>query len=96
MLSGATFPAEVAAHRGLVNEAVEPAALMARAMAAVRELAALSPPAFAKTKMQIRAPVSERLAQSGQATDEAVTEVWAAPETLASIRDYVARTLKKS
>ncbi len=96
MLGGATFPAEVAAHRGLVDEAVEPAALMARAMAAAQELAALSPPAFAQTKMQIRAPVTERLAQSGEATDEAVTEVWAAPETLAYIRDYVARTLKKS
>lgn len=96
MLGGATFPAEVAAHRGLVNEAVEPAALLARAMAAAQELAALSPPAFAQTKMQIRAPVTERVAQSGKATDEAVTEVWAAPKTLAYIRDYVARTFKKS
>jgi enoyl-CoA hydratase len=96
MLSGATFPAGVAAHRGLVNEAVEPAALLARAMAAAQELAALSPPAFAQTKMQIRAPVTERVAQSGKATDEAVTEVWAAPKTLAYIRDYVARTFKKS
>jgi enoyl-CoA hydratase len=96
MLGGATFPAGVAAHRGLVNEAVEPAALLARAMAAAQELAALSPPAFAQTKMQIRAPVTERVAQSGKATDEAVTEVWAAPKTLAYIRDYVARTFKKS
>lgn len=96
ILSGATFPAEVAAHRGLINEAVEPAALMARAMIAAQELAALSPPAFAQAKMQIRTPVTERLAQSGKATDSAVTEVWAAPETLTYIRDYVARTLKKS
>ena len=90
------FQPTLAAHRGLVNEAVEPAALLARAMAAAQELAALSPPAFAQTKMQIRAPVTERVAQSGKATDEAVTEVWAAPKTLAYIRDYVARTFKKS
>jgi enoyl-CoA hydratase len=96
ILSGTTFPAEVAAHRGLVNVAVEPAALMARAFAAAQELAALSPPAFAQTKMQIRAPVTERLAQSGPATDEAVAEIWCAPATVGYIRDYVARTFKKS
>jgi enoyl-CoA hydratase len=96
ILSGATFAAEVAAHRGWVNEAVEPALVMERAMAAAQSLAALSPPAFAQTKMQIRQAVTERLAQSGDATDKAVTEIWTAPETLGYIRDYVARTLKKS
>jgi enoyl-CoA hydratase len=96
ILSGATFPVEVAAHRGWVNEAVEPALLMERALAAARSLAALSPPAFAQTKKQIRQAVSERMAQSGEATDRAVTEIWAAPATLGYIRDYVARTLKKA
>jgi len=96
ILSGATFPADVAAHRGWVNEAVAPALLMERAMAAAQSLAALSPAAFAQTKMQIRQAVTERMAHSGQVTDKAVTEIWTAPETLAYIRDYVARTLKKS
>src|SRR6185437_9031188 len=36
ILSGATFPADVAAHRGLVTVAVDPAALMERAMAAAQ------------------------------------------------------------
>jgi enoyl-CoA hydratase/carnithine racemase len=96
ILSGATFPAEQAAHRGWVNEAAESARLMEQALAAAQSLAALSPAAFAQTKQQIRAPVIERLALSGDVTDKAVTEVWAAPETLRYIRDYVARTLKKS
>ena len=96
ILSGATFPAEAAAHRGWVNEAVAPTQLVERAMAAAQSLAALSPAAFAQTKMQIHQAVAERLAQSRTATDQAVTEVWAAPETLAYIRDYVVRTLKKS
>jgi enoyl-CoA hydratase len=95
ILSGATFPAEAAAHRGWINEAVEPALLMERAMAAAQSLAALSPPAFAQTKMQIRQAVTERLTQSGEATDKAATDIWAAPETLNYIRAYVARTLKK-
>jgi hypothetical protein len=46
--------------------------------------------------MQIRQPVTERLKKSGEATDKVVTEIWAAPATLAYIRDYVARTLTKS
>ena len=48
-----------------------------------------------KTKQQIRAPVIERLALSGDVTDKAVMEIWTAPETLHCIRDYVARTLNK-
>jgi enoyl-CoA hydratase len=96
ILSGETFTAEVAAHRGWVNEAVEPALVMERALAAAQSLAALSSPAFAQTKMQIRQAVTERLARSGEATDKAVTQIWTAPATLAYIRDYVARTLKKS
>ena len=96
ILSGATFAAEVAAHRGWVNEAVEPALVMERAIAAAQSLAALSPAAFAQTKMQIRQAVTERMTQSGEATDKAVTAIWTATETLHYIRDYVARTLKKN
>ena len=47
-----------------------------------------------KLKAQIRQQVRERVA-AGAATEKAVTEIWAAPETLAYIRAYVARTLKK-
>ncbi|MBI3703293.1 MAG: enoyl-CoA hydratase/isomerase family protein [Rhizobiales bacterium] len=94
-LGGATYASEAALQKGWVDEAVEPAALMGRALAAAQSLAALSAPAFAQTKMQIRQAVSERMTASGQATDRAVTEIWTAPETLAFIRDYVARTLKK-
>jgi enoyl-CoA hydratase/carnithine racemase len=96
ILSGETFAAETASHRGWVNEVVEPALLMERAMAAARALAALSPAAFAQTKTQIRQPVTERLQATGKATDKSVTDIWTAPATLAFIRDYVARTLKKS
>ena len=39
--------------------------------------------------------MTERLAAKRAATDKAVTAIWTAPETLAFIRDYVARTLKK-
>ena len=85
-----------ALQRGWVDEVAEPGALMERAIAAAKSLAALSPPAFAQTKMQIRQEVTERMARSGEATDKAVTEIWTAPATLSYVRDYVARTLKKN
>jgi enoyl-CoA hydratase len=93
-LGAATYATEAALQRGWVDELVESGALLSRATAAAQSLAALSPSAFAQTKSQIRQGVSERYRQSGAATDKAVTEIWAAPGTLGSIRDYVARTLK--
>ena len=73
----------------------EPDKLLDDALAVARVLAMLSPPAFAQTKSQVRELVTERVARSGDATDNAVTEIWTAPATLSHIRDYVARTLKK-
>ena len=53
--------------------------------------------AAAQGKIELKTPGQVgRIAQSGQATDKAVTEIWTAPETLGFIRDYVAKTLKKS
>ena len=94
-LTGATYASDEAVQRGWVDEVVEPGELLEDARAVAQELALLSPPAFAQTKMQIRQTVSERMAASGQATDKKVTDIWTAPATLAHIRDYVARTLKK-
>ena len=81
--------------RGWVDEVAEPDELLDDALAVARELAMLSPPAFAQTKSQVRELVTERVERSGDATDKAVTEIWTAPATLSHIRDYVARTLKK-
>jgi enoyl-CoA hydratase len=95
-LSGATYETDAALQRGWIDEVAEPGELIEDAIAVAQELALLSPPAFAQTKMQIRQAVTERMAQSGEATDKAVTAIWTAPETLHYIRDYVARTLKKN
>jgi enoyl-CoA hydratase len=95
-LSGATYATDAALQRGWVDEVVEPGALIARALATAQALAALSPPAFAQTKAQIRQAVGERYGASGEATDKAVTDIWTAPETLGDIRNYVGRTLRKN
>jgi enoyl-CoA hydratase len=93
--SGATYATDAALDRGWVDEIVEPADLLQDALAVAHELAEIAPAAFAQTKAQMRALVAERYAVSGAVTDKAVTEIWCAPETLARVRDYVARTLTK-
>ena len=95
-LSGATYATDEALRRGWVDEVAEPDKLIDDAIAVAQQLSGLSPAAFAQTKSQVRQPVTERLKKSGEVTDKAVTEIWAAPATLSYIRDYVARTLSKS
>ena len=95
ILSGATFPTDAALARGLVDEVVEPNALMERAIAAAQTLAALPPKTFAQTKQQIRQPVADRMRSDGPRVDAAAEQVWTSPETLAHIKDYVSRTFKK-
>jgi enoyl-CoA hydratase len=92
MLSGETFAPGEALKRGLIDEIAEPAALLDVALAAAERLAALSPPAFAMTKRQLRSIVAERVAMDNGA---AATDIWTAPATLDRVRDYVAKTLKK-
>lgn len=94
-LSGATYATDVALQRGWIDAVAKPDALMTDALDVARQLALLSPPAFAQTKRQIRQGVIERMAHTGAATDAAVTEIWCAPDTLGYIRDYVEKTLKK-
>ena len=61
-LTGATYATDAALQRGWVDEVAEPDELLDDALAVARELAMLSPPAFAQTKSQIRELVAERVA----------------------------------
>ena len=104
IFSGATFAPDDAVvtsdgdartRRSLVDEVVDPEALIKRAVVAAQTLAALSPPAFALTKRQTRASAIERVARADH-IDEEIVKLWCADETLARVRDYVSRTFKKS
>jgi enoyl-CoA hydratase len=96
MFSGATFAPDAALTRGLVDELADgPAALFDRAIALAEALAALSPQAFAQTKQQLRQLVTDAMERHGERLAAASEKIWTAPETLAYIRDYVARTFKK-
>jgi enoyl-CoA hydratase len=94
IFSGATYPPPQALERGLLHEITEQGELLDCAVAAAKTLAALSPPAFALTKRQTREPALERM--NSVETAAAIEQIWTAPETLDRIRDYVARTLRKS
>ena len=52
-----------------------------------------APGAFAVTKKQTRQLALERIERDVWASE--IESIWASPETLARIRDYVARTLRK-
>jgi enoyl-CoA hydratase/carnithine racemase len=94
-LGGATYASDAALQRGWIDQIAEPEVLLRDAIVIAQTLASLSPAAFAQTKKQIRQPVAERMTQSGEATEKAVTEIWCAPESLSYISAYVERTLKK-
>jgi enoyl-CoA hydratase len=94
VFSGATYGPEEAIERGLISEIVASDALVPRAIACAKALGDLSSPAFALTKRQTRALEFERMRRD--ADYDEVERIWTAPETLARIRDYVARTLRKS
>jgi len=94
-LGAATYNIDDALQRGWVDELAEPEEVVEDAIAVAQELAALSPPAFAQAKKQLRQAVKERYAHNGADTDAAVADIWCAPEALARIRDYVERTLAK-
>jgi len=93
--SGATYPPDEAWDRGLIDEVVEPLALIERAVADARSLASLSPSAFAVTKRQLRLDVTDRMKKHGRRIDAEATKIWASTKAEETIRDYVARTLRK-
>jgi enoyl-CoA hydratase len=96
LFSGATFAPQDAIVRGFVHEIVEPEILLERGMAAASALAALPSEAFALTKRQTRQPPFARQSSTGEVTEAEIEQIWTAPETIARIRDYVERTLRKS
>jgi enoyl-CoA hydratase len=93
--SGATFPPEEAHGLGLIDEVIEPAVLLDRAVADAQTLAALSSQAFAVTKRQLRLDITERMKKHGPRIDAEAAKIWASAKATDTIRDYVAKRLGK-
>jgi len=92
---GATFPVNDALARGLIDEIVEPDALLPRALAIAAQLGSIPAQSFALAKQEMNAPVFETLERSG-AHERRVVETWCQPETIAAIRAYLDRVVGKS
>lgn len=90
---GETYEAPEALERGLVDEVVEPAALLERAIEVAVDLGGRPAQAFQITKAQIRRPALERM-KNGAAHDAEVLSAWTSQATLSIIRRFVSRTFK--
>jgi len=93
--TGVTCDADEAQRRGLVDTVVDGDQVVDEALRVAQALAAVPATAFALTKRQLREPVLERI-HVGTAIDALAIDAWTSEETLAAIRSYVERTLKKA
>jgi enoyl-CoA hydratase len=86
VMTGRTVLPEEARSLGLIDEIVEPAALMDRALAIATQLASIPRESFGMTKRTLR---------GFGADDAAAQQVWSDPKIHQHIREYLARTVKK-
>jgi enoyl-CoA hydratase len=80
---------------GLVDEVVASDDLLARAQEVARQLSLIPPPVYRMMKQAVRAEALERMERASEADDQAMLQLWSAPETHAHIRDYLRQTLGK-
>jgi len=92
---GRTMDAEAGKAMGIVDEVVPADALLARAKSIVEQLMTVPRATFRITKRQLREPYLRDAAEIAVASIDEIDAIWAAPETHAHIREYLAKTLKK-
>jgi len=92
--TGGTLPPDEARTAGLIDEVVAAEALLDRARELAAQLAAIPRESFRLTKAQLRAPAIELM--SRDAGDARALAVWSDAATHAHIREYLARTVRKS
>jgi enoyl-CoA hydratase len=86
---GVTYDVAQASERGLVDEVVEPEALLDRARAVAEGFAAEPVARFRLTKRQLRGPALAAVEGRAMDSDNAVLAEWTRPETMAAIRRYL-------
>jgi enoyl-CoA hydratase len=95
LYGAATYRCEDALALGLVDEIAEPSRLMKRALDVARRYATPSREAFALTKRGLRAATLARMREGERNYADAVTEAWCADAVHKTIRDYLARTVRR-
>jgi len=94
--TGATHLPDEALRRGFVDCVVDPERLEDEAHAVATRFAAVAPALWAGTKADLRAPTLGRIAAEAPRHDPGVLETWKSDGVQASIRAYVAKTIKRS
>ena len=91
---GRTYEPHDALKHGLVDEVVPSASVLERAIVIARELAARPGDSFRITKNYVRGPAAARI-RAAEEDAANLLDAWASPETLASVRAYLEKTLRK-
>jgi enoyl-CoA hydratase len=94
LFGGRLYGGDEALAAGLVEEAVPPEQVVARALAAAESLARVPAAAFRLTKLQLRRPAAERAAAARE-TASAVRAAWADPAAWEVVRAYLERVVGK-
>ena len=91
-----TYEPPAARALGLLDETVDPGALLDRALAVAGRLASVRAETFAITKREVRRPVMERVRALDRDTAPEVRDRWLDPRILDVVRGYLDRTIPKN
>ena len=91
-----TYEPPAARALGLLDEIVDPGALLDRALAVAGRLASVRAETFAITKREVRRPAMERIRSLDRDTAPEVRERWLDPRIPDVIRGYLDRTIPKN
>lgn len=92
---GRTYEATAAKAMGLVDEIVPGDALIDRAVQVARDLASTPASSFSLTKRIARLPFVARARATAATEGPALIASWTSDDTLAAVREYVQRTLRR-
>ncbi len=90
---GRTIGPSEALDVGFVDELTSPDELLHRALKTAAELGAIPASTFALTKRHLRAPLLERIGRYTDDIDAEVLSSWSRPETAATIRAFLDKTV---
>ena len=95
VLGGATFKADMAKQKGLIDEVVDEEELMEQAMRCAQSLGDIRPEVFSFSKRQARQPVREATDARNKLHRDDVNSIWESEQTQQAIRGYMEKIFKK-
>ncbi len=94
VLGGATYTAQAALTKGLIDEAVSAEILMQTALARAQLLSEISPELYSFSKRQVRQPVRAAIIARNKLHRDDINSIWQSSRTREAIRNYMEKTFK--